>query len=77
MLEERGFRRGYVLTDICLGIIVRLIVCRGPGFAVGMTWSALASITIINHAGDVLGDGFVVSGKFSLLSGRYLCLLDG
>ena len=32
---------------------------------------------ISNHADDVLGDLFVRSGEFSLLSGGDICVLDG
>ena len=32
---------------------------------------------ISNHADDVLGDLFVRSGEFSLLSGGNICVLDG
>ena len=54
-----------------------MIVYGGAGLAGGPTWHALATVTIINHADDFLGDGFVGAGEFSLLSGGNICVLDG
>ena len=42
----------------------------------GMTWRAMATGTISDHAADVYGDGFVGAGAFYLLSGRDLHVLD-
>ena len=49
---------GHVFTAICLGFIVHLVGCRVEGFACGLIWSALVTITIINHADNVFGDVF-------------------
>ena len=61
--------RGLVFTDVRLGIIFGLIVCGGAGLVVGLTWRPLEKGTIINHADYILGDGFVGSSEFYLLSG--------
>ena len=75
MLEETGFRHVCVFTAVRLVIIIGLIFCGGTGLAGVMTWRALVTGTISNHADDVLGDGFVGASKFSLLSGGYICVL--
>ena len=77
MIEERGFSMGHVFTAICLGFIVHLVGCRVDGFACGLIWSALVTITIINHADNVFGDVFFGASKFFLLGSGYLCVFDG
>ena len=62
MLEERGFRQGRVFTAVFLRSIVGSIVCGGAVLVGGMTWHALMTGNIINHADNVLGDGFVGDG---------------
>ena len=41
-----------------------------------LSWRALEMGTISNHAGDVLGDGFIGAGEFSFLIGRDIHVLD-
>ena len=59
MLEKRGFSLGRVLTDVCLGVLVGLIICGGAGFPGGMDWRELTASNIRNNTDDVLSDGFV------------------
>ena len=77
IFEEREFRRGRVFTDIYLGIIACLIVCRGAGFAGGLAWCTLKTSNIRNHGDDVLSDGFVRAVEFYLLGSGVICVLDG
>ena len=53
-----------------------MICCRDAGFASGMAWCALTTSTVINNADNILSDGFVGAGKFDLLGGGDLCVLD-
>ena len=54
-----------------------MIVCGVAVLAGGLTWRALETGTISDHADDVLGDGFVRSSEFSLLVSRYIFIFDG
>ena len=53
-----------------------MIVCGGAVLAGGLTWRALETGTISNHADNFVGDVFFGAGKFSLWSGRDLRVLD-
>ena len=77
MLGERGFKVGHFFTAVSLGFIASLIGCRVAGFAYGLTWRAMAEITISDNAGNVLSDSFVGAGEFSLFGGRNICVFDG
>ena len=54
--------------------------CRPPSkyhWSCGwITWPALSTVTVINHADNVLSGGFVGAGEFSLLSGGDLRIID-
>ena len=77
MIDERGFRWGSLFTSLCLIIIVSLDVCGGAGFVGGLSFHIIVASTISNYSDDVLDDGFVGAGEFSLLSGRYVCVING
>ena len=58
VIDEMGFRRGCVFTDVLLVVIIGLIVYGCTGIAGGLTWFTLVTGTISDHAEDVLGDFF-------------------
>ena len=66
-----------VVSAVCLVLSILLFRCRGAWFVSGLSWCALMASTVRNHADDVLGDVFAVSGEFSLVEDGYLCVLDG
>ena len=46
-------------------------------FVGGLSFCIIMASTISNYADDVLDDGFVGAGEFSLLSGRYVRVING
>ena len=65
VIDEMGFRRGRVFTDVLLVVIIGLIVYGCTGIAVRMTWFTLVTGTISDHAEDVLGDFFLDPVNFT------------
>ena len=57
--------------------IVGLVGCGVTGFVCGLTWRALAEITVSNHDEDVFSDSCVGSSEFSILGSGYICVFDG